>query len=558
MAPRRRCPTCGSREWHKEPLGGLIACSEGHVLQNYRSETNEADDYAGPHMTNKRKLKNTKEKKERGSKADPQLYHGARGRYHYFLCQQLILRMQVEAITKLWSLPPEFEAICRDIWGLHVSLLANPPPAEPYLFTQEGKKDDKFSIDLQDGSAHGAANSPPLNRSSDDENNEDDRSSSGGDSEMEELLRENSEISSSSEEEGEGEGNHGPRNPSRARIDGWRRTRTTRSIESLASTLAVLVVAFWQLRIPIMYQDLMRVIASYKLPYLDPVRLLPLSVSSHLTKHNSQALSPHRVPNIFSVHKLAARLSKKLYATYGVFTPECNAAPLLWRLTKDVGQTPTLYALAKQVAYILELPLTLHSSLAPGVRRVKAKDSEGHKYDNVPPEVALMATIIIVVKMAYGLDGKPRIPIEEGDPVVALPRIDEWRELLKNLDDGRDKDKLFSSESDITISNLDDGLLDEYLGFCQHALLGQQQQPGKLGSADDIARNLFPVEHDARRETTIEVEELPKIRLRAGKLDRGLTGEKAARPGESYAIWNSRDAFGTLASEYGAVVGGSV
>lgn len=90
MAPRRRCPTCGSRQWHKEPLGGLIACSEGHVLQvqrtvsfiyeipfhiifqNYRSETNEADDYAGPHMTNKRKLKNTKEKKERGSKADPQ------------------------------------------------------------------------------------------------------------------------------------------------------------------------------------------------------------------------------------------------------------------------------------------------------------------------------------------------------------------------------------------------------------------------------------------------------------------------------------------------------
>lgn len=32
---------------------------------------------------------------------------------------------------------------------------------------------------------------------------------------------------------------------------------------------------------------------------------------------------------------------------------------------------------------------------------------------------------------------------------MALPRIDEWRELLKNLDDGRDKDRLFSSESDM-------------------------------------------------------------------------------------------------------------
>lgn len=74
----------------------------------------------------------------------------------------------------------------------------------------------------------------------------------------------------------------------------------------------------------------------------------------------------------------------------------------------DSFETATLYALAKRVAHILKLPLTLHSTLAPGLRRIKAKDPEHHKYDNVPPEVALMATIIIVVKMTYGLDGKPR------------------------------------------------------------------------------------------------------------------------------------------------------
>lgn len=33
MAPRRRCPICGSKQWHKEPSSGLITCSEGHVLQ---------------------------------------------------------------------------------------------------------------------------------------------------------------------------------------------------------------------------------------------------------------------------------------------------------------------------------------------------------------------------------------------------------------------------------------------------------------------------------------------------------------------------------------------
>ena len=67
-----------------------------------------------------------------------------------------------------------------------------------------------------------------------------------------------------------------------------------------------------------------------------------------------------------------------------------------------------LYVLVKRIAHILQLPLTLHPSLAPGLRRVKSRDPKNHKYDNIPPEVALMASMIIVLKMTYGLDGKPR------------------------------------------------------------------------------------------------------------------------------------------------------
>lgn len=82
----------------------------------------------GPHSMKKRALKSDKKKKGRQSKADPKrktfvarkkawivdegsVYHGARGRYHYFLCLQLILRHQIAALTKLWELPLEFEVI---------------------------------------------------------------------------------------------------------------------------------------------------------------------------------------------------------------------------------------------------------------------------------------------------------------------------------------------------------------------------------------------------------------------------------------------------------------
>ena len=83
-------------------------------------------DEVGPHSIKKRALKSDKKKKGKQSNADPKrkkfvtlkkgwivdvgtVYHGAKGRYHYFLCLQLILRHQIAALTKLWELPPEFE-----------------------------------------------------------------------------------------------------------------------------------------------------------------------------------------------------------------------------------------------------------------------------------------------------------------------------------------------------------------------------------------------------------------------------------------------------------------
>ncbi|KAF9534239.1 hypothetical protein CPB83DRAFT_324010 [Crepidotus variabilis] len=132
MAPKRRkCPICGSKRWHKEPSSGLVACSEGHILQNYRNETTEITE-VGPHAMKKRTLKSGKEKKVKMSKRDPKLYHGARARTHYFICLQLILRKQIKVLIELWGLPDEFEVICKDLWTLHIASLANPiPEPEP-------------------------------------------------------------------------------------------------------------------------------------------------------------------------------------------------------------------------------------------------------------------------------------------------------------------------------------------------------------------------------------------------------------------------------------------
>ena len=59
---------------------------------------------------------------------------------------------------------------------------------------------------------------------------------------------------------------------------------------------------------------------------------------------------------------------------------------------------------------MLSLPLALHHTLSPRVALVKEKDEDldSHKYDNVPPELALLVAVVIVLKMVYGLDGQTR------------------------------------------------------------------------------------------------------------------------------------------------------
>jgi RNA polymerase I-specific transcription initiation factor RRN7 len=49
--------------------------------------------------------------------------------------------------------------------------------------------------------------------------------------------------------------------------------------------------------------------------------------------------------------------------------------------------------------------LALHHTLAP---RLEDDDLDSHKYDNVPPELALLVAVVVVLKMVYGLDGQPR------------------------------------------------------------------------------------------------------------------------------------------------------
>jgi len=135
--------------------------------------------------------------------------------------------------------------ICRDLWALHLSLLPSPPPPEPLLHQQatQGHVGEHASeeIDTQRGKA-----SPDL--SDPDSPEGDDIEDNAG---IEELLRELSESSSSEDNKDD------PGQP-RAKPETSGRKLKSFSRNGPASNIALLMVACWTLRLPVMYLDLIR------------------------------------------------------------------------------------------------------------------------------------------------------------------------------------------------------------------------------------------------------------------------------------------------------------
>ncbi|EIM88109.1 uncharacterized protein STEHIDRAFT_95050 [Stereum hirsutum FP-91666 SS1] len=632
----RKCTVCGSKQWHKEPSSGLVICSEGHILQNYRNETHETQEL-GPHTLRKRKVRTGRKKGERQSKADPKLYHGARAQYHYFQCLQLLLRKQVAALVKAWDLPPEFEVICRDIWTLYLCLLPSPPPPEPLLYEQdiegnnhredsttrrahsaetktstardhqdeETKKKPSDESDPESDACSNKASSSDSDSGSDTESNDNDDDDADDkhrksimDEEMASLLRGLSDSEPDSDDElepdpnahaGQGDNTHEheqDRSKSKKR-QGHRGGR----YESPTCTLAVLLVACWTIRVPVTIMDLIRLIDSYTLPYLDPTNHLPPEMTHHLNKHALQAISPPHAPSALLLHGLASRLARRMYATYGVYTPELNAGPLMWRVVCALGGTPVLYTLTKSLAHPLSLPLSLHPpGLTHATRRERAGASDdpgSYKFDGAPPEVALMGVVIVVLKMVYGLDGdgegegdarrnQATTATDATDPGYALPRLEDLLSSIAKLDNdhgqSQSEEHLFSARTNVSTAEMGDSELDLYLGFCERALLGEheheheQRAAGEReGSERRILDEYFPlktgdqdrrVEGDRRR---AQGQELVVGRRRAMTMtvEGHEEGEKneGRKAGEGYTVYNTQDVLGTVPEDYALVVG---
>ncbi|KAG6336838.1 hypothetical protein ID866_2234 [Astraeus odoratus] len=543
MAPSRKCPICSSTQWRKDSASGMVACGEGHVLQNYRTESGDAEDY-GAHTMKKRTLRSTRKNKQNTSRADPELYHGERARFHYYLCLQVLLRKQIAALTTLWNLPPEFEIICRDLWVLHLNLLPSPPPAETFYHTEEMKGGstaaEAKTHEVPRGGADGPRNGDPKQRSQEDSDSGSSSEEDKTDRDLEDLLQEDSEDSSTDDEIARADSTR-LRKKSFTSGSGPFVDRSDRP----GNTIAVLVLACWTIRLPVMYMDFINAIENHSIPYLDNIRLLPEPLTRHLTKHAIQALSPHHAPKTSLLHRLASRLANRLYSNFSVSIPELNAAPVLWRAVRQCFcGTPMLYLLTKQLSRALSLPISLHQLQTPSHCGDEMGAFGKHGYDNIPPEAAIVGAVIIALKLVYGLDGMKRLPRDMEDAAYVFPDVNEFLGAVKqaNCADQFINSHPFSARIPVSVGDLNDATLDKYLDFCEKVLVGPQ------GNEQRILDNYFPLTNGSAEDGWIAGIIDPMTNT-LSSMEMSADGSGVLRSGESYTIYHSADILGNLPSD---------
>lgn len=516
--------------------------------------------------------------------------HGAyEGRFALLQCLQLILRLQLHKLRELWGdkMPPDTEAVARDLWAMFVSQLpVGHYPPEPliaatfdwhtrYSLSQERaaelfpnhatydpEKDIRqhrrrilFNVyqhhrERKQRRSKGTSPDRAQQDREDDQLDSDDpiaaqdcidwivgqddkygRPRSGLSSEPESMAdpedelaaldpvfaeeRRQQRLSQAASEEGSApdapptSNGQDKRKRRRRHIPSWATkhsvVKTQSEILQLAivpTTISIVYLSLHLLKVPILWADIVKLISSFSIPYLNVVHSLPLSLTRFLNKDNvhHHHLDTDAVPSITTLHLHTISVAALLQRTYDIDFGEGNVSGQLARLVEGMLLPPTFYVATKRVLDMVGRGVG--PDLMPKEGRSSQHQPEAERGDDdmqtrlpgaahlqrVPKELVLMAALLVVVKIRYGLDGRDRVEIisslnNHGKAKAELgvscaPLFEPWLSAL----DARKKRRLDSTEQVAEIDPVElDALhmrsdqIEAYASFAEENLILSNQ-----------------------------------------------------------------------------------
>lgn len=448
--------------------------------------------------------------------------HGAyEGRFALLQCLQLILRHQLHKFREVWGdkVPPETEAVARDLWTMFVSLLpVGHYPPEPLiaatfdwhtryslsqeraaeLFPNHATYDPESDIrhhrrrmlfngyhqHVERKQRHGGAQADTTAQRAEEEEQPDSddaaaardcidwivgqdeqqkqRSRSQRSSEPESIadpedelaeldpvfaeerrqrqqsqsVRDNDSDENASDHDGNATVQQQRRTPHRRHIPSWASKHSVGKSQSeilhlaiMPTTISIIYLSLHLLKVPVFWADLVKLISSYSLPYLNVVHSLPLSLTRFLNKDNvhHHHLDTDAVPSITTLHLHTLSVADLLQRTYGIDFGQGNVSGQLARLVEGMLLPPTFYVATMKMLDMVSkgvgpelLPTPVPKDGRSGQRKqhgdVADRNDDVHtqlpgasQLQRVPKEFVLMAALLVVVKMRYGLDGHERV-----------------------------------------------------------------------------------------------------------------------------------------------------
>lgn len=201
--------------------------------------------------------------------------------------------------------------------------------------------------------------------------------------------------------------------------------RMRRSSRHMLSLISILSLALLMLRIPFQWSDFRKLIMARRLPYLQALHSLPDGMTKPLPLQEIRKFDIQSPPTVMSMYQHTLGLAKDLHSRFDVQFPVINAFPLLLRSVEHMLLPPTFYVAAKRILSYIKIPINAVPDECTNKKEASESDDEVDSVSmkdprleaclqvtlgrrSVPREVIFMATVILVARLRYGLDGVSR------------------------------------------------------------------------------------------------------------------------------------------------------
>ncbi|KAL9581434.1 MAG: hypothetical protein Q9212_003898 [Teloschistes hypoglaucus] len=280
-----------------------------------------------------------------------------------------------------------------------------------------------------------------------------------------------------------------------------RRKRPSRSkvIPSLLQSLGLCYIGMMLLKLPISMGDLHGWAYREHIPYVRAVRYVPRAMKDKLPATYLAALDTQAILKADDIRKTVHELTVLYNHHFQVTLPVLNHPLLLFKHIRDLALPLDMFVAVRRLAKLLQIDFSF--PVARPYYRISSA-----------PEVALMALLVITVKLYHPFDSIDRHPRSLTEPGTLGIDWNRWSEVQKDYD-ARDTaggelgrgNEIKVTETDVF--NLSGDQVDEYLDWFEKTWVDEERARKRPRGYPSQLLDMFPTgKPDGSTRPTVDAE----------------------------------------------------